>query len=278
MLTDKKERNAIMSNNRNNRGSIVLALGCVAVSMSACAQFTAAPVPGPDAFNMMIRNQLSEMVHETPASSENPLDYFNKAWEATETERWGEAVRALKRCIEIEKESGIFRSDCNIADNYVWLAMLQWNDNEPRSARSSMEEAIRLMKYGESLGQGCEKLAEKFLAKMQSGDLPSRFTPTDILSDCGIHKNIMVPVMARFWKCTNASIARSNLVISWAESMSRTYQMEGERQARMARQGARQEYLRKTGREFSPDSDTRLSYGKARDEWDACKCVYDIFE
>ena len=46
----------------------------------------------------------------------------------------------------------------------------------------------------------------------------------------------------------------------------------------MARQGARQEYLRRTGSEFSPDRDTRPSYGKARDEWDSCKRVYDIFE
>ena len=112
---------------------------------------------------------------------------------------------------------------------------------------------------------------------MQSGDLPSTFTSTDILSDCGIRKNIMAPVEARFWKCTNASITRSKMVSAWAESMTRTYQMEGDRQARMARQSARQEYLRQTGNEFSPDRDTRPSYGKARDEWDACKRVYDIF-
>lgn len=231
-----------------------------------------------DAWDIWMGGQLVQMNNQPPVNTENPVEYFSKAWKATEAEKWGDAVRCMKRCVELEKSAGILRTDCNLAGYYVWLAMLQWNDNEPSSARSSMEEAIRLMKYGENLGQGCEKLAEKFLGKMRSGDLPSAFTPTDILSDCGIQKNIMAPVEARFWKCTNASIARSNLVISWAESMSRTYQMEGERQARMARQGARQEYLRKTGREFSPDSDTRPSYGKARDEWDACKRVYDIFE
>ena len=231
-----------------------------------------------DAWDNMIRGQLSQMNAPAPSSTENPVEYFQKCWNATEAEEWGDAVRYMKRCVELEKSAGILRTDCNLAGYYVWLAMLQWNDDSPGSARDSMEEAIRLMKYGENLGQGCEKLAEKFLGKMRSGDLPSAFTSTDILSDCGIQKNIMAPVEARFWKCTNASIARSNLVISWAESMSRTYQMEGERQARMARQGARQEYLRKTGREFSPDRDTRPSTGKARDEWDACKRVYDIFE
>ena len=231
-----------------------------------------------DAWDNWIRGQLVQMNNPPSVNTENPVEYSNKAWNATEAEEWGDAVRYMKRCVELEKSAGILRTDCNLAGYYVWLAMLQWNDDSRGSARDSMEEAIRLMKYGENLGQGCEKLAEKFLGKMRSGDLPSAFTPTDILSDCGIQKNIMAPVEARFWKCTNASIARSNLVISWAKSMSRTYQMEGERQARMARQGARQEYLRKTGRHFSPDSDTRPSYGKARDEWDACKRVYDIFE
>ena len=231
-----------------------------------------------DAWDTWMRGQLVQMNNPPPVNTENPVEYFNKCWKATEAEEWSDAVGYMKRCVELEKSAGILRTDCNLSGYYVWLAMLQWNDGEQSSARSSMEEAIRLMKYGESLGNGCEKLAEKFLEKMQSGDLPSRFTPTDILSDCGIKKNIMAPVEARFWQCTNASIARSNLVISWAESMSRTYQMEGERQARMARQGARQEYLRATGREFSPDRDTRPSSGKARDEWDACKRVYDIFE
>ena len=242
----------------------IVAVGAVA----ACA----------DALDDFVRSPQFLMSMQPPASKENPVEYFNKCWKATEAEEWRDAAGYMKRCVELEKNAGILRTDCNLTGYYVWLAMLQWNNNEQSSARDSMREAIRLMKYGESLGQGCEKLAEKFLAKMQSGDLPSRFTPTDILSDCGIKKNIMVPVEARFWKCTNASIARSNLVISWAESMTRTYQMDGERQARMARQGARQEYLRKTGKEFSPDRDTRPSYGKARDEWDACKRVYDIFE
>ena len=231
-----------------------------------------------DAWDNLIRGQLSQMNAPSPVNHENPVEYFQKCCNATEAGEWGDAVGYMKRCVELEKNAGILRTDCNLAGYYVLLSMLQWNYNEPSSARSSMEEAIRLMKYGESLGQGCEKLAEKFLGKMRSGDLPSTFTSTDILSDCGIHKNIMAPVEARFWKCTNASIAKSNLIISWADSMSRTYQMDGERQARMAQQGARQEYLRKTGREFSPDRDTRPSYGKARDEWDACKRVYDIFE
>ncbi len=231
-----------------------------------------------DAWDDMIRGQLSQMNAPAPSSRENPVEYLQKCWDATEAGNWGDAVRYMKRCVELEKNAGILRCDCNLAGYYVWLAMLQWNYDEAGSARSSMEEAVRLMKYGESLGNGCEKLAEKFLAKLRSGDLPSTFTPTDILSDCGVCKNIMAPVEARFWKCTNASISRSNLMISWAESMTRTYQMDGERQARMARQGARQEYLRKTGSEFSPDRDTRPSYGKARDEWDSCKRVYDIFD
>ena len=231
-----------------------------------------------DALDDFIRSPQFTMSMQMPSTTENPVEYFDKCYAATEAEEWSDAARHMKRCIELKKNAGILRSDCNLAGYYVWLAMLQWNDNEQSSALSSMEEAIRLMKYGESLGNGCEKLAEKFLEKMRSDDLPSTFTPTDILSDCGIKKNIMAPVEARFWKCTNASIARSNLMISWAESMTRTYQMDGERQARMARQGARQEYLRKTGNEFSPDRDTRPSYGKARDEWDACKRVYDIFK
>ncbi len=231
-----------------------------------------------DALDDFIRSPQFMASMQPPASSENPVEYFNECWKATEAEAWGDAAGYMKRCVELEKSAGILRTDCNLAGYYVWLAMLQWNDNEQSSARSSMEEAVRLMKYGESLGNGCEKLAEKFLEKMRSDDLPSTFTPTDILSDCGICKTIMAPVEARFWQCTNASIARSNLAISWAESMTRTYQMDGERQARMARQGARQEYLRRTGNEFSPDRDTRPSYGKARDEWDSCKRVYDIFE
>lgn len=45
---------------RNSRGSMVLALGCVVVSMTACAQFFV-PVPESGASDIRMRNQLRNM-------------------------------------------------------------------------------------------------------------------------------------------------------------------------------------------------------------------------
>ncbi len=63
-----------MSNNTNDRGSIVLTLCCVVVSMTACAQFFS-PVPGPDASDIWMRNQLMNMatdVNVAPAPAPVP--------------------------------------------------------------------------------------------------------------------------------------------------------------------------------------------------------------
>ena len=53
----------------------------------------------------LIRGQLSQMNAPSPVNHENPVEYFQKCWNATEAGEWGDAARYMKRCVELEKNA-----------------------------------------------------------------------------------------------------------------------------------------------------------------------------
>lgn len=303
-----------MSNNTNNRGSIVLTLGCVVVSMTACAQFFS-PVPGPDAsdiwvrnqlMNMatdvnvapapapaptpgldasdtMIRNQLSNMgtVRSTGSAEEGTLsgekagEMMKAMYSAIESCDWEDALNKTIAYINATRNSSL-EADVNRAQNFLYASLLSWNTDRQVKAREFMDKSIRLMRTGENLGGGCEARAVAFKKKMLEGALPRRFTVKDIMGSTGIQSYIMELPNAKFNKTIRASIARYEAIGGMADAQRGIYEAEGRWFEKSSKFYARQEYQNATHRTFDPDDPPERGTS-AREHWDAAKRIYDIF-
>ena len=166
--------------------------------------------------------------------------------------------------------------DFTLASGYVQLAMLNWNLGNKYAAREAMEKAIHVLRTKKYVsGSGCEECAVIFYNKMKNDDLPAIFTYRDTEKG-GVLWHIMQVPYAVFEKKIGEEKRRLDFLNSYYQSQLNTEYRRGQSQARMAKMRARQEYQNSTGRTFSPNNPP--SYGSsAREAWDACKKVYDIF-
>ncbi len=198
-------------------------------------------------------------------------EYSKKAQNAWKRGHYYVAIKATKNAIKNNSFDGV-----NKASEYVQLAMLQWSVNKKKEAIQSLANAIYIMRNGEYIAKsGCEERAIVFIQKMKQGKLPKRFTYNDTLN-CGVLGYIMEIPYAVSSKNMEAVKQRYEALAYGYSSMARSYQRQGESQARMATLYAAGEYQKSTGNTFSPD-DPPEAGTKARDSWDACKKVYDIF-
>ena len=162
----------------------------------------------------------------------------------------------------------------NLASCNVTLAMLHWNLGQTYEAQQCMQKAIQLLRS--DLGKGCEQRAEIFLQKMQQRKLPKYFTRDDGNHANGVLVFIMEIPRAVFDRKMNAIKMRYAAMGTYFSSMTNSYRLQGEMQARTARLQARQTYQKKTGDTFNPNSPPAYGSSK-RAEWDMCKKIYDIF-
>ena len=202
----------------------------------------------------------------------------NEYWEyhkmASQAWKEGNYIRAISAVEGMIKTNSL---DINLASDYVSLAMLQWNQNYKASAKASMRKAIEVMRTGKYIGNSsCEERAVIFLKKMENDELPKSFNSDDTNS-YGVLGYIMEAPRAAYNKKIQELNHRSDVLALYASSMSKSYRMQGESQARWAKLSARAEYQKATGKTFSPDAPPP-SGSSSREAWDSCKKVYDIFK
>ena len=125
-------------------------------------------------------------------------------------------------------------------------------------------------------GSGCEQRAVIFLNKMRKGELPRCFTVEDNNAGDGVNMYIMEIPYAVAERRTEALKRRYDAMGAYFGSMARSYELQGQSQARMARAYARHKYQKATGNTFSPN-DPPSRGTSARESWDRCKKIYDIF-
>ena len=190
--------------------------------------------------------------------------------------RSGDWEAALQKQFEYMNATRNSEIDINKARNHVTASMLCWNVGRKEQAKSLLSQAISIMRNGQYLGGGCEDRAVKFLAKMRAGQLPSCFTNADLQYSGGVQNYVMKKPDARYSAMIERSIAKYDAMIAAADSMIKSYELQGDLDAARAKAYARQEYQNSTGRSFSPENPP--SWGtRERERWDACKRVYDIF-
>ncbi len=293
-------------------GMMALVIGCAVMSMTTYAQFFA-PVPGPDASDIWMRNQLRDMasdvnVSPTPASTpgldasdalirnqaanlgtvrssgsaeEGTLsgakagELMNAMFSAIESGDWEAALDKTIDYFNATRNSSL-EADVNRAQNLLYASMLSWNTGRREKAREFLDKSIRFMRTGENLGGGCEARAVAFKKKMLSGDLPSRFTAKDIMGNPGLQSYIMELPMAKFNKTIRASIARYEAIGGMADAQKGIYEAEGRWFEKSSKFYARQEYQNATHRTFDPDRPPERGTSD-REHWEAAKRIYDIF-
>lgn len=190
--------------------------------------------------------------------------------------RSGDWEAALQKQFEYMNATRNSEIDVNKARGYVTASMLCWNTGRKEQAKDLLSRAISLMRNGQNLGGGCEARAVAFLNKMKAGRLPSCFTNADLQSAGGVQNYVMKMPDARYTAMIERSNARYDAMIAAADSMIKSYELQGNLDAARAKAYSRQEYQKSTGRSFSPDNPP--SWGtREREHWDACKRVYDIF-
>ena len=211
---------------------------------------------------------------ESTMGSETKDEYWEYSKKASQAWKEGNYIRAISA---VEGKIKTNSLDINLASDYVSLAMLQWNQNYKASAKASMRKAIEVMRTGKYIGNSsCEERAVIFLKKMENDELPKSFNSDDTKS-YGVLGYIMEAPRAAYNKKIQELNHRSDVLALYASSMSKSYRMQGESQARWAKLSARAEYQKATGKTFSPDAPPP-SGSSSREAWDSCKKVYDIFK
>lgn len=235
--------------------------------MAAAVMFSACEADAGDKFlDDLISGRHAQRVNANSRRSFEYSKMASRAWEQ------GDCVSAVKYRIASEKLNDTEVS-VNTASFYVELAILAWNIREYNDALKCMATAIRIMQTDRHLGSGCEQRAVVFFRKMQQGQLPRYFNYT---TGQKVLLFIMDIPYALYGKKMDALKRRYAAMGAYFDSMTKSYQLQGESQARTARLQARQEYQQRTGSTFSPNHPP--AYGTpARAEWDACKAIYDIF-
>ena len=206
--------------------------------------------------------------------SETKNEYWEYSKKASQAWKEGNYIRAISA---VKGQIRTNTLDINLAADYVSLAMLQWNQNYKASAKASMRKAIEVMRTGKYIGNSsCEERAVIFLKKMENDELPESFNSDDTKS-YGVLGYIMEVPRAAYNKKIQELNHRSDVLALYASSMSKSYRMQGESQARRAKLSAGAEYQKATGKTFSPDAPPP-SGSSSREAWESCKKIYDIFK
>lgn len=191
--------------------------------------------------------------------------------EAIRRGNWAAAIEAGR---ELVNSSG--EPDFNRASHRLCLSMLCWNNGDKASAKSMLESTMSLLKHSSQLGGGCEVRAVLLLAKMRNDDLPSKFSAKDMIDSGGVLDFVMeMPYAQSMGKFAELKAYYSRLIQQMGSEI-RTLDTQARITAGQARAYARQQYLKATGDTFSPSNPPR-SGTRARDSWDSCKRIYDIF-
>ena len=207
-------------------------------------------------------------------------------------ERWGELNRQETEAAKsgnwevafdrhsqaMQTEMGRGNSAVQKASNCLRTCLYKWNLEEYESARKYLEECVYILKNS-GYGNGCETRAIVFLNKMKNGKVSRgiKFTYTDISLKNGIASYIMeVPWALEFKKWDDIK-RRYDTINRILDSQLHSARLESQRIEGTIKIQARQDFLEKHHETFDPNN--RPSYNSPmREDWDACKRIYDIFD
>lgn len=196
--------------------------------------------------------------------------------EAAKSGNWEVAFARHSQAMQTEMGRGI--SVAAKASNCLSSCLYKWNLEEYEKAQGHLEECVYILKNS-GYGNGCEARAVVFLNKMKNGKVSRgiKFTYTDISLKNGIASYIMeVPWALEFKKWDDIK-RRYDTINRILDSQLHSARLESQRIEGTIKIQARQDFLEKHNETFDPNN--RPSYNSPmREDWDACKRIYDIFD
>lgn len=238
-----------------NRLVTLVAVGVIAVN-TAQAFFT---VSGPSPSDINRWAELTRQENEAAKSGnwELALSYHNQA---------------------MQTEMGAGNSAAQKAANCLTSFFYLWNLGEYERAHTHLQQCVNTLKSSH-YGNNCEDRAVVFLKRIDEGKVPKsiKFTCMDIGAKNGICNYIMEVPWAMEFKKWNDLKRKYDMMNRILDSQLQTARLESQRIESTIKIQVRQDYLEKHNEMFDPNN--RPSYDSPkRNDWDACKRIYDIFD
>lgn len=204
-------------------------------------------------------------------SLQESLQVMNTKAQAIESENWRLAAACAQKLLGGDDVCGII--PVNQAGEYLSLFFLGWNLGEKQTAVGCLQQCIRVLDG--QVGNNCSARAKVLLSKVQAGKVRGTFSRKDVGGV--LYNYIMEMPYAVNQQNHQRIMARYDALIGQISASTDVYRREGEYQAAQAKLYARQDYEQKHHRSFDPDDRPSEDSGR-REDWDACKRIYDIFD
>ena len=180
---------------------------------------------------------------------------------------WSDALECAKQLVVYDADV-----PANQAKDYLTLFFLNWNLGNEYRAKECLRSCISVLEN--RIGGDCHTRAEKLLNAARSQNLRGRFSASELFAVRNFVMEVPNAVSSRNHK---QLMAHYDALIGQISASTDVYRREGEYQAFQAKAYAKQTFEGKCHRTFDPDSRPSESSGM-RDDWDAAKRIYDIFE
>ena len=207
------------------------------------------------------------------SNGEDFITFSKKQRIAIRSEKWQDAIANTIGMINQTKDNNIS------ASAFLQLGSLLWLSGNQSKAVSAINRSIHIMRYSSNVDASVTMSAKKILARVSKSNTP----PTPQEKSALIHYIITLNNTAiNFYenveseKQRQEDIRRHNLLMKRFDAEITRLKQEDKRIEKEAKRKADQEYWKKTRKSFDPTR--RPPNGYAREQWDAAKRIYDIFD
>lgn len=208
------------------------------------------------------------------AAQENKYLIFSQKQKiAIRAEKWQDAIANTIGMINLTKDNNIS------ASAFLQLGSLLWLSGNQSKAVSAINRSIHIMRYSSNVDASVIMSAKKILARVSKSNTP----PTPQEKSALIHYIITLNNTAiNFYenveseKRRQEEIRRHNLLMRRYDAEIARLKQEAKRFERETKRKADQEYWETTRKTFDPERRPKGRF--AREQWDAAKRIYDIFD
>lgn len=207
------------------------------------------------------------------SNGEDFITFSQKQWLAIRSEKWHDAIANTIGMINLTKDDKIS------ASVFLQLGGLLWLSGNQVKAVSALNHSILFMKYSSNVDTSMVISAKKILARLRKSNTP----PTQHEKSALIHYIITLNNSVTNFhgdieseKRRQEEIRRHNLLIRRYDAEIARLKQEAKRFERETKRKADQEYWETTRKTFDPERRPKGRF--AREQWDAAKRIYDIFD
>ena len=205
------------------------------------------------------------------------FSWSNKATEAEKRGDWSSAIDYKKK--DMANNYDYNSRNCSVvnASGHLELFLLYWNVGQKSEAKAQLRKCVEIIQNDSTMKPGCADRAAALLKKVENDELSGKFTYADMSQACGIACFVMEVPYAVYNANMDTICRRYQAMAGMFEAKTQVYRKQGEMVAFQAKTYAKGEYEKKHHRTFDPDDRPSEESGR-REDWDACKRVYDIFK